>query len=848
MSELTQQVSGTMSSLPGPKGLAGRLRGFAGLMLISVVVFTGCDLLTHPVALRWLLIIKGVQLGLAAGLFWVLRPSVAVRRPLAIAFVFACLWCLTVAVSAVLRGTPASSAISFAGVLLCTAGLVSWGGLPQAGLSAVAIGFWAIGTWTLAGPRAVLEPMGVGLVGIAGVSIYVAYALRRMQAAIDEQTDALQRSLAAARAAECERRRSEESFRALIEHADDLIAVLEGDGRIRYVSPSVERLLGAPAERWVGGSVFDLIHPSDQATVVAQFAETSERMGAGAAVIFRLRHADGTWRTVEATGNNLLATDLVHGIVVNARDITERTEMERVMRESELRFRTLVENSSDLISQLDAVGVFRYASPNYEAALGYTPAEVIGRSTLEFIHPEDVGLIAGALTEYQGGHHQFRFRHKRGEWRWFESHARPFIDERGELGAVVVSRDITERRRAAEELERARDAAEAASRAKSEFLANVSHEIRTPMNAVIGMTEIVLQSRLDSEQREQLGLVKRAAESLLDLLNDILDFSKIEAGTLALEPVDFDLAAVLDDVVRTLAVPAEPKGLRLTCRIAAGTPSWVNGDAGRLRQVLVNLVGNAVKFTEHGSIAVEIDGGPVDANPAAVLHCVVRDTGIGIAPDKQATIFNAFEQVDGSLTRRFGGTGLGLAICAQVVALMGGRIWVESALGKGSAFHFTAQLGCPRTRPAAAGPAGPVVQPPMRSLRVLLAEDNAINQKVATRMLTKAGHAVIVAADGRAALDLVTREAFDVVLMDIQMPEMDGLQATAAIRAREAGGARRVPIVALTAHAMKGDRERCLAAGMDAYVSKPVRGDELLATLASVVQGGAAALPAGALG
>ena len=507
-------------------------------------------------------------------------------------------------------------------------------------------------------------------------------------------------------------------------------------------------------------------------------------------------------------------------------------ESEHTLLESENRYRMLVEGSSDLICQLDPLGTFHYASPNYEAGLGYTASELIGRSAVDFVHPDDLAGIGAAIAEFRGGRHEFRFRHKDGSWRWFESHSRVSTDERGEPSAVVMSHDITDRKRAEDEIVRAKAAAEAANRAKSEFLANMSHEIRTPMNAVIGLTEIVLRSELTAEQREHLELVRGAADGLLELLNDILDLSKIEAGKLELAPQDFDLAAALDAIVRTLAVRADPKGVRVACRVAPGTPTWVAGDAMRLRQVLFNLIGNAIKFTERGGVAVEVAAvSPPAPGGTVTLHFIVCDTGIGIAPDKQTAIFNAFEQADGSMTRRYGGSGLGLAICAKLVSLMGGRLWVDSAVRQGSAFHFTAEFGCPSAARAAAPPPRAV---PTRPLRILLAEDNPVNQRVATRMLSTAGHVVLVAADGMAALDLAAREPIDVVLMDIQMPGMDGLQATMAIRAGETPG-RRLPIVAMTAHAMNGDEARCLAAGMDAYVAKPVRRDELLAVLARIV-------------
>ena len=762
--------------------------------------------------------------------------------------------------------------------------------------------------------------------------------------------------------------------------AEDRLAAFVDESRATEFRPGE----GLPGRTWAAGVPLWMDDLTSDPTFVRRSLAIAAGLGHGFG--FPVVDARGPIGVVALFAREPQAADepLIQVLTTLGRQVglfNDRRLAEVALRESESRFRSLADGAPMMIWVAEADGGRSRFNRDWLDFTGQPLESQVGDGWIRSIHPDDrdalVARYTAAVAAGTNYEHEFRLRRRDGQYRWLIVRGNPRFGLDGACtGMIGCNIDVTD-------IRAAREAAESASRAKSEFLANMSHEIRTPMNGILGMTELALETNLTARQREYLGLVKLSADSLLTVINDILDFSKIEAGKLTLDPIPFDLRRSLDDTMHTLSRRAHDKGLELACRIAPEVPDALIGDPARLRQVLVNLVGNAIKFTERGEVVVSVDVARL-ADRQVALRFAVLDTGIGIAPAKHRSIFEPFEQADGSTTRRFGGTGLGLAISAKLVALMGGTIGVEGDLGRGSTFTFDADFevgiindregrdehhtpiadllilvvddngtnrrilqevilnwgarpalaadgpaalgliraaddaGEPydvviidgmmpemdgfelatrvlaeplkatptlmmltsgnqsgdserarglgiaayltkpvrqselydslvetlrRARPLApapdagrARPASPaaavppgVADGPAAPLRILLAEDNLVNQKVAVGLLRSLGHEAEVVGNGRLAVEAWHRGDFDLILMDISMPEMDGFEALAAIRAAEEATGRHVPVVALTAHAMKGDRERCLEAGFDDYLSKPIRAPELAA-------------------
>jgi two-component system, sensor histidine kinase and response regulator len=652
-------------------------------------------------------------------------------------------------------------------------------------------------------------------------------------------------------------RHSAEQLRGAFDFAAVGIALVGLDGRFLKVNRALCEAVGYPEEELLALTFQDITHPEDLEGDLKLAQQLLDGQIDSYQLEKRYIHREG--RTVRI----LLVGSLVRdpagrpvNFIAQVHDVTARKAAEEARRESETRYRMLLDTAHEGVWTIDAEGRTDYVNRRMADLLGYEPEEMAGRPLSDFMDAaaqRDAELYQTRRRSGLREVHEFRFRRRDGEDLWALLATTPIpAADGGYGGALAMVTDITDRKRAEAALFGAKVIAEQATRAKSEFLANMSHEIRTPMNGIIGMTELLLDTGLTQEQREYLDMVLSSAESLLHIVDDILDFSRVEAGKLELDSQPFRIEESLSQPLKILAVRARQKGLGYTFRVLPDVPAEAIGDVGRIQQVLVNLVGNAIKFTDAGDVAVEVARAGATGEEVE-LHCSVRDTGIGFAVERQSAIFEPFAQGDASTTRRFGGTGLGLAISARLVELMGGRIWIDSESGQGATVHFTARLGAvtDAPQPAPKATAGqreptsgaareaesPRPSPALasRALKILLAEDNPVNERLAVALLGRRGHEVTVAENGREALEALERESFDLVLMDLQMPEMGGLEAVARIRTGEAGTETHLPVIALTARAMPGDRERCLAAGMDGYLAKPIRAAELHAAIEEVL-------------
>ena len=633
-----------------------------------------------------------------------------------------------------------------------------------------------------------------------------------------------------------ERKRAEEAralVAAVVEFTEEGIVAVSRDKKILSWNRGAEAIYGFSAEEILGKSVFSTIIPPESRE---EYEKYFSRILAGETLIrFESERHRGdnnrvdvslTYCPVKNQQGEVIAVSAI------VRDITQAKATRQALRESEQRYRLLFERNLAGVFRCTQAGSFLDCNDAGAKILGYDSRDdLIGRSAIDIFFDLDDKTVADQKMAQSGtaSNQEIRVRRKDGSTAWVMANTTMLSGStETEIEGTFV--DITPLKQAEEQMRLAKEAAEAANRAKSEFLANISHEIRTPMNGVIGMIDLALDTDLTPEQRDYLATIKSSSAALLEIINDILDFSKIEARKLELERVPFSVEELVRTTVKEFSVQARNKQLSLQCDFSTDLPDLSIGDPVRVRQILMNLVGNAVKFTDQGEIMVRVVRLVDDT-----LQFSVRDTGIGVSPEKQKSIFEAFVQADTSSTRQYGGTGLGLAIVSQLVGLMQGRIWLESKPGVGSTFYFTARFGT-----ATAAAIAHEIQPreehaktqPARKLHILIADDNPINQRLARSLLAKQGHSTMAVGSGREALAALQLQDFDLILMDVQMPDLDGFEATKAIRAQERTSKKHLPIVAMTAHAMSGDRERCLAAGMDSYVTKPVDATKLFTAIA----------------
>jgi PAS domain S-box-containing protein len=648
-------------------------------------------------------------------------------------------------------------------------------------------------------------------------------------------------------------RESKDFLDKIINSIGDPIFVKDRQHRLVLVNDAACKLFGRPREEIIGQTAYDLFPTKEMAEISWEKDEDVFKTGKENVNEETNTYAPGMTRTVLV--KKTLYEDKAENkfLVGVTRDITDRKHAEEELQKAKDAAEKAAEAKAEFLANMSheiRVIVWNHA---IEAMTGIKACDILGKGDYEYSvpfygerRPILINLVLQHQEEIEDKYDHIERRdgalegeaympNMKGGAFYLYGKAAVLYDPSGEVfGAIESIRDITDRKHAEEELQKAKDAAEKAAEAKAEFLANMSHEIRTPLNAVVGLTGLLLSADLTTEQRDYIETIKSSGNSLLAVINDILDFSKIEGGKMELETQPFDMQSCLKASLDLVAAKAAEKRIALSYRFEDNVPLTVMGDVTRLRQVLVNLSSNAVKFTDSGEVAVSVAAKKLDFGQYEI-HFAVKDTGIGIPGDRLDRLFQSFSQIDSSTTRKYGGTGLGLAISKRLVELMGGKVWAESEPGKGSAFHFTIPVKPANIESIKSGAASGKRQALQRSnrpkpLRILLAEDNDVNQKVALQMLKRLGYHADVAANGLEVLKALESQPYDVILMDIQMPEMDGIDAAQRIRERWPNGPK---IVAMTALALEGDRERLIQAGMDDYISKPIQIEELRSALES---------------
>jgi len=628
-------------------------------------------------------------------------------------------------------------------------------------------------------------------------------------------------------------RESENKYRALMENASDGVLVLDASGYFIEVNVRFCEIMGFTREELLGTKFNNLISAEDLEKTPDKVDEVLE--GKNLLIKRRLQRKDGSEVTTEISASAFPGNKVYSSV----RDITQREQNQETI----AKLAAIVESSDDAIIGKSLDGVIMSWNHGATILYGYSPEEVIGKSISMLALPKHQNEIPSILQKIKNGDHVERFEtvriKKNSQLIDVSLTISAVVSTGGKLiGASTIARDITERKQMEVELRNARDEALESTRLKSEFLANMSHEIRTPMNGVIGMTEILIGTSLSPEQKDYVETIRSSGESLVSIINNILDFSKIEAGKVELEEVDLNLQNVIEETFDPIVSQAQKKGIEIAHFIYREVPTELIGDPQKLRQVLTNLLGNAVKFTERGEVILRVTKED-ESNEKVRVRFTVTDTGIGISEEAGKRLFQPFVQADGSVTRQFGGTGLGLAISKKLVESMKGEIGFESETGKGSTFWFISefdkQLG--KTYKAV-----PMIEEKREQDQakefskpkgcVLAVEDNDVNQKVILKHLSQLGYQSDLAANGEEALKAIEKNDYDAVLMDCQMPVRDGYSTASEIRRREQQSGKYVPIIAMTAHALSGDREKCLAAGMDDYISKPIRQKDLAQLLA----------------